>query len=235
MTLRNDIHAAIDEIGPPAPALADQILAALGRTSGSSSAVLHRRPNPWRVGAGRLGSLVAAVLVVLLMAALVVGVHVLRDRNLLNIPPAPAHQGTPGTTTSPNPSASPPPGGPVPTRLQGNWFLPPAAYIALNGSATPCPAPATAANCNFELTLMATTYREAYTARGGTQQAGQGDVVVNNNEIDFFNGVLCGRHLPDGVGRYRWALTGGVLYLTLISDPCPRPGPLVYQGWSRTP
>jgi hypothetical protein len=235
MTLRNDIHAAIDDIGPPAPALADQILASLGRTSGSSEAVLHGRPNPWRVGVGRLGSLLAALLVVLLMAALVVGVHVLRDRNLLNTHPAPAHQGPPVTKTTPPPVASPPPGGPVPVGLQGNWFLPPATYMALNGSATPCPSPPSAANCFFELTLMSTTYREAYSAKGGRQEAGQGDVVVNNNEIDFFNGVLCGRQLPDGVGRYRWALTGGLLYLTLISDPCPRPGPLVYQGWSRTP
>jgi len=221
MTLRNDIHIAVDEVGPPAPALADQILASLGRTSAGSDTVLNRRHSPWRAGAGRLGSLVAAVLVLLLVAALIVGVHVWRDRNLLNFHPTPA--------------ASPPPGGPVPAALQGNWFLPPAAYIALNGSATPCPSRPTAANCFFELTLMATTYQEAYSAKGGKQQAGQGDVVVDNNEIDFFNGVLCGRHLPDGVGRYRWTLTRGVLYLTLISDPCPRPGPLVYQGWSRTP
>jgi hypothetical protein len=221
MTLRNDIHVAIDEVGPPTPALADQIIASLGRPQDRSNALPHRRPNAWRSGIGRLGSLVAAVLVLLLVATLFVGLHAWRDRNLLNIHPAPA--------------ASPPRGGPVPTALQGNWFLPPAAYIALNGSATPCPSPPTAANCFFELTLKATTYSEAYSAKGGRQEAGQGDVVVNNNEIDFFNGVLCGRHLPDGVGRYRWALTGGVLYLTLISDPCPRPGPLVYEGWSRTP
>jgi hypothetical protein len=130
---------------------------------------------------------------------------------------------------------SPPPGGPVPAQLLGNWYLPPAAYMAINGYDYPCPSPATAANCFFELTLTATTYSQVFSAIGGKQDAGQGDVVVNNHEIDFFNGVLCGLALPDGVGRYTWTLIGGVLHLALISDPCPRQEAYIYQGWTRTP
>ena len=60
----------------------------------SGRALADRGPNPWLVGFGKTGSLVAALLVVLLMAALVVGVHALRDRGLLNAQPAaPSVQG----------------------------------------------------------------------------------------------------------------------------------------------
>jgi hypothetical protein len=130
-------------------------------------------------------------------------------------------------------AAGPPPGGPVPAQLLGDWFLPPAAVEPVSG--VPCPSPATAVNCFFQLTLLATTYHQAFTASGGTQDAGEGDVVVNNSEIDFFNGVICGLKLPDGVGRYTWAITDGILYLTLISDPCTRSEVYTKQGWSRTP
>jgi hypothetical protein len=84
VTLRNDIHSAIDEIAPPAPALAGKIdyLAANARQQAG-----HARPvgrGGWMAGLGRSGSLVAALLVVLLMASLVVGVRAWRDRNILN-------------------------------------------------------------------------------------------------------------------------------------------------------
>ncbi len=155
-------------------------------------------------------------------------------------PTSSAKAPTPSIASSPAPTASlspaaPPPGGPLPAQLLGNWFLPAAAYVAINGYSVPCPSPVTASNCFFELTLAATTYRQAFTALGGRQDAGQGDVIVNKNEIDFFNGVLCGRALPDGIGRYAWTIADGVLYLTLISDPCPRSEAYVYQGWKRTP
>jgi hypothetical protein len=68
------------------------------------------------------------------------------------------------------------------------------------------------------------------TANGGSQFAGSGDVVVTN----FFNGVICGLKLPDGVGRYTWTLTGGILYFKLISDPCTRWEVYTDEGWSRT-
>jgi hypothetical protein len=46
------------------------------------------RRNPWRVGLGWTGSLLAAALVVLLIATLVLGVRVWRDRSFLNPSPA---------------------------------------------------------------------------------------------------------------------------------------------------
>lgn len=87
MTLRDEIHAALDEIAPPAPALAGQIAASIAPTGKGTRSVPRGRRNPWLVGLGRTGSLVAALLIVLLMATLVVGVHEWRDRNLLNTNP----------------------------------------------------------------------------------------------------------------------------------------------------
>ena len=84
MTLRNDIHAAIDEIAPPAPALAGRIayLAADARQQAGNARPVRRIR--WVARLGRSGSLVAALLIVLLMASLVVGVRAWRDRNILN-------------------------------------------------------------------------------------------------------------------------------------------------------
>jgi hypothetical protein len=144
------------------------------------------------------------------------------------------------SVTQPTPSAAPsaPRGGPVPTELLGDWFMamPPAVIEAV--TTVPCPSPPTAENCYFQLTLMASTSHAYFAANPGTEDLGLGDVVVNQDEIDFFNGVYCeinqGLHLPDGVGRYTWKLTGGLLYLTNISDPCTRSHFFSYQGWSRT-
>jgi hypothetical protein len=140
------------------------------------------------------------------------------------------------SATQPNPSAAPsrPPGGPVPDQLLGDWFMamPPAVIEAVTG--VPCPSPPTAENCFFQLTLMASTSHAYFVANPGVEDLGLGDVVVNNNEIDFFNGVYCGIPLPGGVGRYAWKDTGGLLYLTMISDPCTRSHFFSYQGWSRT-
>jgi hypothetical protein len=115
-------------------------------------------------------------------------------------------------------------------QLLGDWFLlgGDAAAIALNPPATggpPCPKPYSAVTCYFQLTLAATTYHLFI----GTTLVGSGNVVVNNDELDVFNGANC-----DGVGRYKWTLTGGVLLFTLISDPCGRSEVLTYQSWSRT-
>jgi hypothetical protein len=144
-----------------------------------------------------------------------------------------AKQPTPSLAPSPAPVASPPPGGPVPTQLLGAWYLPAANMVAISG--TPCPSRPTAANCFFQLLLTATTYSQALTAKPGLQGAGRGDVVVNKNELDFFNGAYCGLDLPDGVGRYTWKITGGLLHLSLISDPCPRYLVYTHGSWSRTP
>jgi hypothetical protein len=131
-------------------------------------------------------------------------------------------------------AASPPAGGPVPDQLLGDWFMamPPAVIEAVTG--VPCPSPATAENCFFQLTLMASTSHAYFVANPGVEDLGLGDVVVNNNEIDFFSGVYCGIPLPDGVGRYTWKITGALLYLTNISDPCTRAHFFSYQGWTRT-
>jgi hypothetical protein len=85
---------------------------------------------------------------------------------------------------------------------------------------------------------MASTTHAYFVASPGTEDLLTGDVVVNKDEMDFFNGAYCernqGLHLPDGIGRYTWKLTGGLLYLTLISDQCTRSHFFSYQGWSRT-
>lgn len=145
--------------------------------------------------------------------------------------PSRAASATASAFTSP---AAPPQGGPVPVQLLGDWylFLPPDRFAAITSFS--CPSQPTSANCFFQLTLSATTYRQSFTARGGRQSAGQGDVVVNNQEIDFFNGALCGLQLPDGIGRYSWSIVSGVLSFTLMSDPCGRSEILTAQGWSLT-
>jgi hypothetical protein len=137
----------------------------------------------------------------------------------------------PATPNAESRTAGWPAGGPVPAELRGDWFMPPSAVEAVSG--VPCPTPATTLNCFFQLTFEGTTYRQTFSATGGKQEAGQGNVVVKNNEIDFFNGVICGLKLPDGVGRYRWAITAGVLQFTLISDPCTRWEVYTHQGWTR--
>jgi mannose-6-phosphate isomerase-like protein (cupin superfamily) len=64
------------------------------------------------------------------------------------------------------------------------------------------------------LTLSATHY---------VFEEGRGDIVVNGNEIDFFNGDACGLQLPQGVGRYTWKLTGTTLTFTGVTvDRCGR-------------
>ena len=135
---------------------------------------------------------------------------------------------TPAAVASAAPVPSPPPGGPVPAQLLGDWFLTPAAVDALIG----CPKPLKAGTaCLLRLSLTATTYRF-----GGTLPPGPGDVIVNATEIDFFNAPQCDQKLPDGIGRYTWTLTGGVLHLTpLNADPCGRSEYLTSQDFYRTP
>jgi hypothetical protein len=101
----------------------------------------------------------------------------------------------------------------VPAQLLGDWFQ--------SNDA-----------CAFiQLTLAATTYRLLHCGVSSS-----GDVVVNNTEIDFFNADVCGRPLPDGVGRYTWTITSGVLHFTpLNQDPCPRGASwLANRSYSRT-
>lgn len=66
---------------------------------------------------------------------------------------------------------------------------------------------------------MVISERRAYVSRGGV--AAQGDIVVNGDEIAFFNSAVCGLMLPEGVGRYRWRVRDKMLHLKPIGkDPC---------------
>ena len=117
---------------------------------------------------------------------------------------------TPSPVATPTPVASPPPGGPVPAQLLGDWFLGggDAAPIALNPPSTggpPCPKPYSSATCYFMLTLAAATY---HVHIGAQTLVASGNAVTNSDEIDVFGGANC-----DGVGRYKWALTGGAFSL----------------------
>ena len=123
-----------------------------------------------------------------------------------------------------------PAGGPVPAQLLGDWLMPAAAAQAISGS---CPTPVTVSTCMFRLTFTATTYNWTTNVAGFTD--GGGDVVVNGNEIDFFNGQACSTDLPQGVGRYTWTLTNGVLHFVLLNtDICPRQPFLANQSYTRT-
>ncbi|GAC1472139.1 MAG: hypothetical protein PVS3B2_08560 [Candidatus Dormibacteraceae bacterium] len=114
----------------------------------------------------------------------------------------------------------------MPAQLVGDWFLPAAAVDAL----ITCPKPLTLQTCNLGLSLMATSYRFH-----GTLPPGAADVVVNNTEMDFFNERYC-QQGPEGVGRYAWTLTGGVLRFTPLNvDPCERGAYLRNQSFYRTP
>jgi hypothetical protein len=98
-------------------------------------------------------------------------------------------------TGSPSPSGTPPPGGPAPPQLIGHW-------IEVSPTA------------GLDLTLSATHY---------VFEEGVGDIVVNGDEIDFFNGSACGLQLPQGVGRYKWKLSGTTLaFAAMAVDPCGR-------------
>jgi hypothetical protein len=107
------------------------------------------------------------------------------------------------------PSASPaaeswPAGGPVPPELSGVW----------------------------RLGTSAGTMRLS----GNTYAFGQsnGNVVVNGNEIAFFNGSGCGMALPGGIGRYSWTLSGkDVHFVSLAPDPCGRADLLADVTWTR--
>ncbi|SRR5216683_6491703 len=117
------------------------------------------------------------------------------------------------TVTSPSAASGRPQGGPVPATLLGEWFLPPAIVVAVEGNSA----------CRLlRLTLTATTYRLTHDpACGGLTSLRE--VVVNKAEIDFFNADVCGLKFPEGVGRYGWTLNGGVLHFTALNpDPCPR-------------
>jgi len=91
-----------------------------------------------------------------------------------------------------------PGGGPAPSSLQGTWRL----------------ASRNSPEAGLLLILSDSHYRVA-------GRFASGDLVVDGNEIAFFNAALCGLTLPEGVGRYRWTVEGNRLRLDSIKkDPC---------------
>jgi hypothetical protein len=100
----------------------------------------------------------------------------------------------------------------VPPQLLGDWFLPPAVVASIEGNVA----------CRLlKLTLTTTTYHLTHTTLGVCGSSSSGDVVVNNTEIDFFNGDGCLNPVPGGVGRYAWMLMDGVLHFTPENQgPC---------------
>jgi hypothetical protein len=50
-----------------------------------------------------------------------------------------------------------------------------------------------------------------------------GDLVVNGDEVAFFNAQICGLALPNGVGQYPLTVQGSRLHFTPVGDdPCGR-------------
>jgi hypothetical protein len=153
-------------------------------------------------------SLVAFVLLaaVVLLVSVRVGEELSHRQRASSTPP-------PSATSTVAPTASAPPGGAVPMTLAGDWIL---------RTTTPSTSP--------DLVFQANTYE--LITNGGMSF---GNVAVNGNEIDFFNGSICRISLPGGVGRYRWSLHSGVLqFAPLNADPCGgRTKPLANQTYVR--
>jgi hypothetical protein len=77
MSLRTEIHAAIDEVAPPAPALPGDVMAFVFAAENRPAVPGRSHPSPTRFR-GML-SMAAAILIVALMLGLVVGGRLLRD------------------------------------------------------------------------------------------------------------------------------------------------------------
>jgi hypothetical protein len=132
-------------------------------------------------------------------------------------------------SASPSPARTPR-GNPLPAQLQGDWALQADAAGLIAGGL--CSKPYTIATCMFKLTFTGTTY--TFATNVPEHQGGGGDVVVNGNQLAFFNGQACGLQPPAGVGHYTWTVTGTVLRLTPVDlDPCPRQPYLANQDYVR--
>jgi hypothetical protein len=140
---------------------------------------------------------------------------------------------SPSASSSPTAASNSPAGGPVPTQLIGDWSLSAEALDAIlqvSGNSQ-CPKPLSVQTCMASLRLTATHYSWVSDLPLDTRA---GDVVVNQSEMDFFNGPACGLKLPQGVGRYTWTITGAVMrFVALGPDPCPRSVWLANQSYTR--
>lgn len=91
----------------------------------------------------------------------------------------------------------------------------------------PTPSPTVAASASVEqlfgtwrTTLGGTTVTlrltpDTYRIHRGTN-AGEGEITVDGDRIDFFNSSLC-----PGTGEYRWSITDGDLRFRSLTEPCP--------------
>jgi hypothetical protein len=91
-----------------------------------------------------------------------------------------------------------PGGGPAPSSLQGTWRL--------------------VSKDSPEAGLLLIVSDSHYRVAG---RFASGDLVVDGDEIAFFNAALCGLTLPEGVGRYRWRVKSNRLRFDSVEkDPC---------------
>jgi hypothetical protein len=107
------------------------------------------------------------------------------------------HAGSPPSSAS-GTAGSPPPGNPAPPELQGTWRL--------------------VSRDNPEKGLLFVISDRHYRVPA---RLAHGDLAVDGDTILFFNAAICGLTLPDGIGRYRWAVEGGTLRFELVGkEPC---------------
>jgi hypothetical protein len=217
----NDMQRELDELGRRLWPRSDVLRPARTRRGAS-------RGIPGKRGRG-LNLLAAVAVVAVVVAILAVPILVGRFHSRHTTSAV-----QPSAVSSPTPTSSPPPGGPVPSQLWGNWYLPGAAVTQVTAGTIHCPSNPTPTNCFFQLMLGGSTWSISYAALGGIYVPSQGNVAANRNEMDFYNSAYCDFPEAGGLGRYTWRLTAGVLYFTLISDTCSRALVLTNRGWART-
>jgi hypothetical protein len=81
VNMRSQIHSAIDHVSPPAPTLPHDAVAYVLSNGRRRTERPARRQPRWAIGMRQAGTLVAAVLVIVMMVTLVVGGRLWRDWN----------------------------------------------------------------------------------------------------------------------------------------------------------
>ncbi len=86
MSLRAQIHAALDDVTPPAPDLQRKVVAYVISDDRDRVVLLHRRGERWPMRLRTPLALIAAVLIIVLMAGVVIGGRLLADWTGLHRP-----------------------------------------------------------------------------------------------------------------------------------------------------